>query len=599
MKRCRFIMIILLLTLAFNATASAKNVLTQILGAYQKYQEVNMTLWLVGDVGAEKRFGKELQFWMGLTQKPEKDPKINAYVKGIFERLKPQFNQRGMKWDIQVIREGSANAFVIPGGHVYVHTGLLDMVDSDDELAAVISHEMAHAERRHSLANFRASTVMVALLNKAVKNKRDQETWGALLSYLTLMKFSRTQEDEADDIGQTRLAVSGFNPAAQVTLWEKFLKKHGDTKGLAQYLSSHPPSSDRVQNARNNLKKMNVSEQQVFSNTRQIMTIERTNLINNYSFEAASTSAGLLPGWEIVEGRAGVTDQAAASGRRAIQLWTEQRNVSTRVLSDFIAVNEGTDLAFSIWARSENGQQNAAIGIELYDANRRLRNRVWAIRPSAALGAEWQKIEARLVNTADKKLFAAGNAFMRILLQTGPFSEGSVLFDDLSLRPFSAPEPANLLAGGDFERNGENGMPYGLTGAKEQLTLDYDHFNTGYGSLRLTAAAAGETGFEFEPIPVEKLKAGQQLACSLFFQGDRQMKGMVVVELLDAAGNPLARRLGQMEFEAVPGRWQATSFTFTHTLQKEEEPLVKAVQVRVAANMVAGSSLWFDTFVMR
>ncbi len=203
------------------------------------------------------------------------------------------------------------------------------------------------------------------------------------------------------------------------------------------------------------------------------------------------------------------------------------------------------------------------------------------------------------MNTADKKLCAAGNAFMRILLQTGPFSEGSVLFDDLSLRPFSAPEPANLLAGGDFERNGENGMPYGLTGAKEQLTLDYDHFNTGYGSLRLTAAAAGETGFEFEPIPVEKLKAGQQLACSLFFQGDRQMKGMVVVELLDAAGNPLARRLGQMEFEAVPGRWQATSFTFTHTLQKEEEPLVKAVQVRVAANMVAGSSLWFDTFVMR
>ena len=102
-------MIILLLTLAFNATASAKNVLTQILGAYQQYQEINMTLWLVGDVGAEKRFGKELQFWMGLTQKPEKDPKINAYVKGIFERLKPQFNQRGMKWDLQVIQIGRAH----------------------------------------------------------------------------------------------------------------------------------------------------------------------------------------------------------------------------------------------------------------------------------------------------------------------------------------------------------------------------------------------------------------------------------------------------------------------------------------------------------
>ena len=54
-----------------------------------------------------------------------------------------------------------------------------------------------------------------------------------------------------------------------------------------------------------------------------------------------------------------------------------------------------------------------------------------------------------------------------------------------------------------------------------------------------------------------------------------------------------------MEFEAVPDRWQATSFTFSYALQKEEEALVKAIQVRVAANMAAGSSLWFDTFVMR
>lgn len=599
MNKTRYAIIIMLMTLALNATASAKNVLTQILGAYQAYQEINMTLWLVGDVGAEKRFGKELQFWMGLTQKPEKDPKVNAYVKGIFNRLLPHFNDRGMKYDVQVIREGSANAFVIPGGHVYVHSGLLDMVESDDELAAVISHELGHAERRHSLANFRASTVAVAILNKAVKNKRDRETWGSLLGYLTLMKFSRKQEDEADDIGQMRLAKAGFNPAAQVTLWEKFLKKHGDTKGLEQYLSSHPPSSDRIQNARNNLAKMNVAERSVFANTRQIMTIERTNLLNNYSFEAASNSAGLIQGWEISEGKAGVSEESTSSGRRALQMWPEQRNSSTRVLSDYVAINEGSDLAFSIWARSENGQQNAAIGIELYDASRRLRNRLWAVRPSAQLGAEWQQIEARLVNTKEKRIFAANNAFMRIVLQTGPFSQGSVLFDDLSLRPFAAAEQVNLLAGGDFERTDSSGLPAGISGQADLLSIDYEKFNTGYGSMRLKAVADGEIGFAFAPIAAEKLKNGQQLACSLFFQADRQQKGMVVVELLDAAGKPLARRLSQFEFEAVPDRWQATSFSCKYELSKEEEPLVKAVQVRVAANMAPGATLWFDTMVMR
>jgi predicted Zn-dependent protease len=135
----------------------------------------------------------------------------------------------------------------------------------------------------------------VAVLNAAVKNRKDRATWGNLLGYLTLMQFSRQQEDEADDIGQFRMAAAGFNPAAQVTLWEKFLKKHGDTKGLAQYLSTHPPSSKRVENARNNLKKMNVVEQTVFNNTRLILSADRVNLIANASFEndpALSRTAG-------------------------------------------------------------------------------------------------------------------------------------------------------------------------------------------------------------------------------------------------------------------------------------------------------------------
>jgi hypothetical protein len=329
------------------------------------------------------------------------------------------------------------------------------------------------------------------------------------------------------------------------------------------------------------------------------MTIERTNLINNNSFEAASTTTGLIQGWEIIEGKAGVSDRAASSGRRALQIWPAQRQVSTRVLSDFIAVNEASDFAFSIWARSENGQQNAAIGIELYDANRRLRNRIWAIRPSALLGAGWQKIEARLVNTKEKRLFAANNAFMRIVLQTGPFSEGSVLFDDLSLRPFSTPEPVNLLAGGDFERADPDGRPEGINGSNNILSIDYDKFNTGYASLRLKASAEGETGFAFAPLAAQNLKAGQQIACSLFFQADRQQKGMVIVEMLDANQKPLARRLAQYEFEAVADRWQATSFSWKFDIQKEEEAQVKAIQVRVAANMAVGASLWLDTMVMR
>lgn len=600
MKINRLIYIIFLFVVVFLPQASAKkNVFEQILGAYQKYQEINMTLWLVGDIGAEKRFGKELQMWMSLTQKEEKNPAIKNYVRSIFDRLVPQFNNRGMKFTVQVVRDSTANAFVIPGGHVYVNTGLLDLVQSDDELAAVISHELSHAERRHSLANFRASTVAVAVLNKAVKNKKDRETWGALLSYLTLMKFSRQQEDEADDIGQFRMANAGFNPAAQVSLWEKFLNKFGDKKGLEQYLGSHPPSSDRVQNARNNLLKMNVAEQKVFSNSRSILRNDRINLLSNGSFEAELLPTGQMAAWEISEGRAALAEMNAFTGRRSLQMTSEQRMGVTRVLSDFIAVNEATDMTFSAWCRSENGQQNAAIGIELYDANRRLRNRVWAVRESSPVATAWTRIEGRLGNSPEKKIFAGNTAFMRIVLQTGLMSQGSVWYDELRLRPAGTVDPINMIAGGDFESLAANGFPEGVGADKQLAALDFSKANSGYASLRLQSPVAVESGFVFAPLALETLQPGQEITCSFYFQADHQQKGLVIVELVDENGNPLPRRLAQCEFEAIAGNWQATSFAFKNELQNEETGKARAIQIRVIANLVAGANLWFDTFVMR
>lgn len=598
MKPARLIVLTFCLFFFLLGDLYAKNVLTQILGAYQKYQEINMTLWLVGDVGAEKRFGKELQFWMGLTYKEEKDPKIRNYVKGIFDRLVPHFNNRGMKFDVKVVRNSTANAFVIPGGHVYVFTGLLDMVKSDDELAAVISHELGHAERRHSLQNFRASTIAVALLNKAVKNKQDRETWGALLSYLTLMKFSRQQEDEADDIGQFRMAKAGYNPAAQVTLWEKFLKKFGDSKGLEQYLSSHPPSSQRVENARNNLKKMNVTEQKVFSNTRNILSAERINLLANPSFETEPGNRSPAPGWETIEGSAYIVEANAKTGRRSLNLKSDQRMSATRVVSDFIAVSEKSDLIFSGWARSADGKVNAAVGIELYDANKRLRNRLWSIRESSPLSENWTKLEARLANINDRKIFAANNSFIRIVLQTGLVSQGETWFDDFRLRPAAAVDSINLLTGGDFETL-QNGIPEGIIAGAGNAGLDYGRSFSGYASLRIKAVASGETGFSFEPIALGSLKPSQDLNCSFHFQADQPVKGLIIAEYVDEAGRPLARRLLQAEFEAVSGNWQATSFSFRHEPQKDEQGVAKALVIRLATNMPAGSSLWLDGFVMR
>lgn len=594
MKKASF-SIILAFFISICVPTLAGNVLQDILKAYQTYQEVNMTLWLVGDVGAEKRFGKELQFWLGLTNKPEKDPKINAYVRGIFDRLVPHYKNHGMRYTVHVIKNNAANAFAIPGGHIYVQTGLLDLVSSDDELATVIAHELAHAEKRHSLKNFRASTAAVALLNAAVKNRKDRETWGALLTTLTMMKFSRKQEDEADDIGQFRLAAAGYNPAAQVAVWEKFLKKYGDSKGIQQYLSSHPPSSQRIENARKNLSKMNLSEKTVFANTRNLMSATKQNLLANPSFEVIGN--GQVTGWQTAEGRAQISDRHAVTGRQSLQMISEARMQVSRVVSELIPVNQNSDFIFSGWIVSENGAQNGAIGLELYDANKRLRNRIWAVRESAPVPAQLQRFETRLVNTEQRRIFAGNTAYMKILLQTGLISEGSVWFDDLRLRNSNTPDPVNLLAGGDFEV-AVNNTPEGVLLISEGISLDKTNANSGYAALKISGNGS-EKSFAFVPLQLSSFKKDQLLSGSFFFNGDDQIKGTLVVELLDANGRALTRKLAQVDFETSKNTWAGTSFSCRLEIKKEEEAAAKAVQIRVQSNVPAGKNLWLDNFVLR
>ncbi|OQB50262.1 MAG: Metalloprotease LoiP precursor [bacterium ADurb.Bin157] len=441
--------LLVLLILAFvtaSASASSKNFFSQLLNAYQTYQEVNMLLWLTGDVNAEKRLGKELQFWQGLTSKPEKDKAINAYVKGIFDKITPNFKNHGMKFTIQVLRDNTANAFVIPGGHVYIYTGMLDMVTSDDELAAVISHELAHAQMRHSLKNFRLSTAMVEILKRAVKNPKDRESWGTVLSYLTLMKFSRTQEDEADDIGQTKMLAAGYNPSAQVTLWEKFLKKYGDTKGIAQYLSSHPPSAQRIQNAKTNLTKMNTPYSETFTNTKPQVLVEKAekaeaqkaakkaaaNLIKNPDFEDAVPGKGKIAGWSIEKGNFRLSQTQAKSGKQSLENYPLDRFTIPKIYSEYIAVNEKSDLMFKAWCKSSDGKQKAAIGIEFYDKDHKLRDRLW-VKEFNLVSSEWKSYEIQLKNSNKKILLKNHYAYLRIFFQAGPGAKGSVWFDNVEL----------------------------------------------------------------------------------------------------------------------------------------------------------------------
>lgn len=175
-------------------------------------------------------------------------------VRRIVNRLVPQTaafraDAASWNWEANVLSSPDVNAWVMPGGKIAVNTGLIEKLNvTDDELAAVIGHEMAHALREHSRE--RASEQMVAggliAAGSAILGLGDIGQKSAEFAYMGLLGLpnSRRHETEADRLGVELAARAGYDPRAAVSLWEKMGQAGG--AGLPKFLSTHPPREDRL-----------------------------------------------------------------------------------------------------------------------------------------------------------------------------------------------------------------------------------------------------------------------------------------------------------------------------------------------------------------
>lgn len=180
-------------------------------------------------------------------------------VRAIANRLIPQtavFRPDAVKWgwEANVLTSSEVNAWCMPGGKIAVYTGLIESLHAtDDELAAVMGHEIAHALREH--ARERASEEMVAggliSIGSQLLGLGDIGQKGAQYAYMGLLGLphSRNQETEADRIGVELAARAGYDPRAAVSLWEKMGKLGGPEP--VKFLSTHPSQSDRLSDLTN------------------------------------------------------------------------------------------------------------------------------------------------------------------------------------------------------------------------------------------------------------------------------------------------------------------------------------------------------------
>lgn len=204
--------------------------------------------------GAAKQYGQ-------LMAEADKKNKRNAdmaqfeRVRQIGDKLIAQVtafrpDARSWRWEINVLSSSEGNAWCMPGGKIAVYTGLIEKLKlTDDELAAVMGHEIAHALREHSreraseqaVANIGISILATVAGVGQVGQNRMKYAYQGLLG----LPNSRAHETEADRMGVELAARAGFDPRAAITLWQKMAQVGGSEP--LKFMSTHPPRAERVQ----------------------------------------------------------------------------------------------------------------------------------------------------------------------------------------------------------------------------------------------------------------------------------------------------------------------------------------------------------------
>lgn len=179
------------------------------------------------------------------------DPVLNSWVNSIGDDL-AQFRARpDIKYRFKIIDTNDINAFSLPGGFVYLNYGLLNFVNSEDELAGVMGHEMGHVERRHSITLNAKAQVLNVLLGLLSIASPFVYRFGNMIDALSILKISRVDELQADQYGLMLMTRAGYDPNAMVSFMDRLGKEYGESgSALAKYFETHPGSKDRVAHMR-------------------------------------------------------------------------------------------------------------------------------------------------------------------------------------------------------------------------------------------------------------------------------------------------------------------------------------------------------------
>jgi predicted Zn-dependent protease len=185
---------------------------------------------------------------------PARSAYAQCIVDALVRELPPEWQR--LDWEAQAFAIAEPNAFALPGGKVGVNTGLLRIADTQDKLAAVLAHEVAHVVYRHAgerISQQQLAQTGLALAGAYAGRNASPDQVNLMVAALgagaqvgVLLPFSRKHETEADVYGQRLMAQAGFDPQAAVELWQGMQSATGSEGRPPRFLSTHPDPEGRI-----------------------------------------------------------------------------------------------------------------------------------------------------------------------------------------------------------------------------------------------------------------------------------------------------------------------------------------------------------------
>lgn len=203
----------------------------------------------------EKELGRKFEVLVRSQLPLVEDPEVSLYVKSIVDRLAKAIPPQPFTFTSGVILHNAMNAFAVPGGHVFVFTGLIMNLEKESELAGVLAHELAHVTQRHVASRIeRGRYLTIATLLLAVAGIAAGGSGGGALAMgamgagqSAMLNYSRIDENEADHMGYQYMVAAGYPPQGMVGGFQKIRQKNAMVgSNVPTYLSTHPDLGDRI-----------------------------------------------------------------------------------------------------------------------------------------------------------------------------------------------------------------------------------------------------------------------------------------------------------------------------------------------------------------